>query len=146
MPPADPFDLNRFVQAQAEDYEQALREITAGRKVSHWMWYVFPQLDGLGFSPMAKRYAIKSLDEARAYLAHPLLGPRLVACAEAALTVDGRTATQIFGTPDDLKLKSSATLFSAATPPGSVFERVLAKFYGGQPDERTLELLGVAGE
>jgi uncharacterized protein (DUF1810 family) len=137
----DPFDLDRFEQAQADDYEQALQEITAGRKVSHWMWYIFPQLDGLGFSPMAKRYAVKSLDEARAYLAHPLLGPRLVACAEAAVAVDGRTATQIFGTPDDLKLKSSATLFAAVSPPGSVFERLLDKFYGGRRDERTLDLL-----
>ncbi len=142
MPPPDPFDLDRFVQAQADDYPTALSEIRSGRKVSHWMWYIFPQLAGLGFSPLANRYAVRSLDEARAYLTHPLLGPRLVACAEAAVAVEGRTATQIFGTPDDLKLRSCATLFAVVSPPGSAFERVLAKFYRGQRDERTLELLG----
>ncbi|MEO2089819.1 MAG: DUF1810 domain-containing protein [Gemmataceae bacterium] len=141
----DPFDLDRFVQAQADDYPTALAEIAAGRKVSHWMWYIFPQLAGLGTSHLAMRYAIRSLAEARAYLAHPLLGPRLVACAEAAVAVEGRTANDIFGFPDDLKLRSSATLFAAASPPGSVFERVLAKFYRGERDERTLELLGEVG-
>jgi uncharacterized protein (DUF1810 family) len=139
---SDPFDLDRFVQAQAEDHAQALREITAGRKESHWMWYMFPQVAGLGLSPLARRYAIRSLDEAKAYLAHPVLGPRLVAFAEAVVGVQGRTANQIFGFPDDLKLRSCATLFALASPPGSVFERVLAKFYAGERDERTLELLG----
>jgi uncharacterized protein (DUF1810 family) len=141
MSTPDPFDLDRFVQAQADDYKSALAEIAAGRKVSHWMWYIFPQLAGLGFSPLANRYAIRSLEEARAYLAHPLLGPRLVACAEAAVGVEGRTANDIFGFPDDLKLRSCATLFAAASPPGSAFERVLAKFYRGERDERTLALL-----
>ena len=143
---SDPFDLDRFVQAQADDYDTALAEIRTGQKMTHWMWYIFPQLDGLGFSPLANRYAIRSLDEARAYLAHPLLGPRLTACAEAAAGVDGRTATQIFGAPDDLKLRSSATLFAAVSPPGSVFERVLAKLYRGEPDERTLALLGAKAD
>jgi uncharacterized protein (DUF1810 family) len=141
----DPFDLDRFVQAQADDYERALAEIAAGRKLSHWMWYIFPQLVGLGTSHLANRYAVRSLDEARAYLAHPLLGPRLTACAEAAVSVEGKTANDIFGFPDDLKLRSSATLFALVSPPGSAFERVLAKFYRGQWDERTLELLGRAG-
>lgn len=142
MLPPDPFDLDRFVQAQADDYERALAEIAAGRKVSHWMWYIFPQLAGLGTSHLAMRYAVRSLDEARAYLAHPLLGPRLIECAEAAMAVEGRTANDIFGFPDDLKLRSCATLFAVVSPPGSAFERVLAKFYRGERDERTLELLG----
>jgi uncharacterized protein (DUF1810 family) len=138
----DPHLLNRFVVAQEQDYEQALSEIRSGRKRSHWMWYIFPQIDGLGFSSTAKHYAIKSIDEAKAYMAHPVLGPRLVACAEAALGIEGRSATEIFGTPDDLKLRSCATLFAAVSPPGSVFERLLAKFYRGEPDTRTLQLLG----
>jgi uncharacterized protein (DUF1810 family) len=144
MPPSpapDPFDLNRFLLAQEEDFEPALAEIRGGRKRSHWMWYIFPQLDGLGSSPMAKRYAIKSAAEATAYLAHLVLGPRLVACAEAALAVEGRTAFEIFGTPDDLKLKSCATLFAAVSSPGSVFERLIDKYYRGERDGRTLELL-----
>src|SRR5438067_7360997 len=99
----DPHDLGRFVEAQEGVFDRALAEVRAGRKRTHWMWYVFPQLDGLGFSPTAKRYAIKSLDEARAYLAHPVLGPRLVECAEAVVGVAGRSAAEIFGSPDDLK-------------------------------------------
>jgi uncharacterized protein (DUF1810 family) len=138
----DPFDLNRFVAAQADDYDRALSEIRAGRKRSHWMWYVFPQLDGLGSSSTARFYAIKGRAEARAYLDHPVLGPRLRECAEAAVAVEGRTATEVFGSPDDLKLRSSATLFAAVSPAGSVFERVLARYYDGRPDERTLRLLG----
>src|SRR5436305_1227395 len=102
----DPHNLNRFVQAQVDDYEQALAEIRSGRKQSHWMWYIFPQFDGLGFSSTSKRYAIKSIAEAEAYLAHPVLGPRLQECAEAALRVEGRTASEIFGSPDDMKLRS----------------------------------------
>jgi uncharacterized protein (DUF1810 family) len=140
----DPYDLRRFLDAQEGDYERALAEIRSGRKRSHWMWYIFPQLDGLGFSPTAKRYAIKGIEEARAYLDHPVLGPRLLACAEAALGVEGKSATQVFGSPDDLKLRSSATLFAAVSPPGSVFERLLDKCYQGRPDDRTLHLLGRA--
>jgi uncharacterized protein (DUF1810 family) len=142
----DPYDLDRFIRAQEDEYDQALAEISAGRKRSHWMWYIFPQLDGLAFSSTSKYYAIKGLEEARAYLAHPVLGPRLVACAEAALAVEGRSATAIFGSPDDLKLRSSATLFSRVSKPGSVFHRLLDKYYRGQPDERTLRLLGVEHE
>jgi uncharacterized protein (DUF1810 family) len=139
----DPFDLNRFLTAQEGDYERALAEITAGRKRTHWMWYIFPQFDGLGFSSTAKFYAIKSIEEARAYLTHPVLGPRLLACAEAAERVEGKSATEIFGTPDDLKLRSCATLFACVSPPGSVFERLLAKFYRGERDPKTLQLLGI---
>jgi uncharacterized protein (DUF1810 family) len=140
----DPYDLDRFLRAQQDDYEQALSEITSGRKRSHWMWYIFPQFDGLAFSSTSKFYAIKSLDEARAYLDHPVLGPRLAACAEAALGVEGQSATAIFGSPDDMKLRSSATLFTRVSSPGSVFHRLLEKYYQGRPDDRTLQLLDAA--
>jgi uncharacterized protein (DUF1810 family) len=139
---SDPHDLARFVDAQVDDYDEAIAEIQVGRKTSHWMWYIFPQIDGLGFSSMSRRYSIKSLDEARAYLDHPVLGPRLLACVEAALSVDGRSAYQIFGSPDDMKLKSSATLFASVTPPGSLFARLLDKFFAGVRDGKTLGLIG----
>jgi uncharacterized protein (DUF1810 family) len=139
----DIYDLNRFVQAQEGDYQRALAEIRSGRKRTHWMWYIFPQIDGLAFSSASRYDAIKSIDEARAYLAHPILGPRLLECAEAALQVEGRSATEIFGSPDDLKLRSSATLFASASLPGSVFERLIDKFYDGGRDDRTLRLLGI---
>ena len=137
----DPHDLARFVQAQASSHERALAELRAGRKTSHWMWYVFPQLAGLGHSDMARRYAIRDATEARAYLAHPLLGPRLIACAEAVLGVAGRSAHDIMGSPDDVKLRSSATLFAAVSEPGSAFHRILERYFGGEEDERTLALL-----
>jgi uncharacterized protein (DUF1810 family) len=140
----DPHDLKRFALAQAEDYERALAEIKDGRKRSHWMWYIFPQVEGLGFSAMSRRYSIKSLAEARAYLDHPVLGRRLVECAEAAMGVEGRSAHEVFGSPDDMKLKSCATLFSCVTPSDSVFARLLDKFFDGERDARTLQLLGVA--
>lgn len=142
----DPYDLGRFLHAQRGDFERALAEITSGKKRTHWMWYVFPQLDGLAFSSTSKYYAIKSIEEARAYLAHPVLGPRLLRCAEAALRVEGRFATEIFGSPDDLKLRSCATLFACVSPPGSVFERLLDKYYGGERDRKTLRLLGAGPE
>src|SRR5258708_26296422 len=110
MPETNPHDLDRFLDAQAGVYDRALAEIKGGRKRSHWMWFIFPQFDGLGFSATSKRYAIKSLAEAEAYLRHPVLGPRLTACAEAALGVEGRTAYEVFGSPDDVKLSSCATL------------------------------------
>ena len=138
----DPHHLSRFVQAQQDNYEQAFSEIKNGRKSSHWMWYVFPQLDGLAFSSTSKFYAIKSLEEARAYLEHPVLGPRLLACAEAAVQIEGRSATQIFGSPDDMKLKSCATLFACVSPAESIFHQLLAKYYGGDVDTKTLILLG----
>jgi uncharacterized protein (DUF1810 family) len=137
----DTFDLGRFVAAQEGIYEQALAEIRRGRKTSHWMWFVFPQIDGLGFSAMSRRYAIRSRAEADAYLRHPTLGPRLVACAESVLGVEGRSAHDIFGSPDDLKLKSSATLFAAVSRPGSVFEQLLDGYFGGDRDRRTLDRL-----
>jgi len=130
------------VRAQERTCETALAEIRNGRKRSHWMWYVFPQIAGLGFSETSRRYAIRSTAEARAYLAHPLLGPRLIECFEAALGVEDRTAHEIFGSPDDLKFRSCATLFACVAPPGSVFQRVLDKYFGAEGDPRTLELLG----
>lgn len=133
--------LERFVQAQAADYPRALTEIRAGRKRSHWMWYVFPQLEGLGSSPMSQRFAIQSLTEARAYLEHPVLGPRLREIAEAALAVEGRSARELMGSPDDLKLRSCATLFAVVSPAGSVFHRLLDKYFEGRPDPRTQALL-----
>jgi uncharacterized protein (DUF1810 family) len=142
----DPHDLNRFVRAQEGVYERALAEIRGGRKQSHWMWYVFPQFDGLGFSPTSRRYAIKSVAEAQAYLSHPVLGPRLAECAEAALRIQGRTVLELFGSPDDLKLRSCATLFAHVSPPGSVFDRLLEKYFQGEPDGKTLRLLGIASD
>lgn len=139
--PIDSFDLARFVAAQESSFDEALAELAGGRKQSHWMWYVFPQVGGLGSSAMAQRYAIRSKREALAYLAHPLLGPRLVRAAEVLLTVRDRTATQIMGTPDDVKLRSSMTLFAQSAPAGSVFHRVLDRYYGGEADERTLAIL-----
>jgi uncharacterized protein (DUF1810 family) len=140
----DPFDLSRFVQAQAETYEHALSEIQSGRKRTHWMWYIFPQIDGLAFSSTSKYYSIKSTDEARAYLDHPVLGPRLRQCAEAALATADRSATAIFGNPDDLKLRSCATLFASISASGSVFQRVLEKFFEGVSDPKTLIILDSA--
>lgn len=137
----DPYNLSRFVDAQRGDYQEALAEIRAGRKRSHWMWYVFPQFVGLGSSPTSVHYAIKSRDEAAAYLAHPVLGPRLLECAEAVLEIQGRSALEIFGSPDDMKLRSSATLFSSLSPGGSVFQRLIAKYFDSQPDARTIELM-----
>jgi uncharacterized protein (DUF1810 family) len=137
----DPFDLQRFVAAQARNYGAALAELTAGRKTSHWMWYVFPQIAGLGASQMAQTYALSSLAEAEAYLQHPLLGPRLRACVAAVNAHQGRSAHEIFGAPDDLKFRSSLTLFAAAAPDEPLFRTALATFFGGQPDPRTLEQL-----
>lgn len=137
----DPYDLNRFIEAQEVNYADALSELRAGRKSSHWMWYVFPQLAGLGHSAMSYRYGIRSEDEARAYLAHPILGPRMSECAEAVLAIENRSARDIFGSPDDLKLKSCATLFAHVSPPGSVFERILDKYYSSERDPRTLGLI-----
>lgn len=142
----DPYDLERFVQAQAHDFEIALAEITSGRKRSHWMWYIFPQFTGLGFSAMSQRYAIRSVAEAQAYLSHPMLGPRLMQCCEALLAVTGRSAHEIFDSPDDMKLQSCATLFASVTPADSVFAHVLARYFSGQRDQKTLDLLSVATE
>jgi len=142
---SDPHDLQRFVEAQQSVYEQALAELRAGRKQSHWMWFIFPQVAGLGSSAMARRYAIGGRDEAVAYLRHRLLGPRLEQCAEALLMHPDRSARQILGSPDDLKLRSSMTLFNAVAPERPSFQAVLATFYGGQPDDTTLSRLRSVG-
>jgi uncharacterized protein (DUF1810 family) len=142
----DPHDLNRFVRAQEHDFDQAIAEIRNGRKQSHWMWYIFPQFDGLGFSSTSKRYSIKSIVEAKAYLDHPVLGRRLIECSQAVLNVAGRSAHEIFGSPDDMKLKSCATLFATVSPEGSVFDQLIDKYYRGERDSKTLELLGIAPE
>ncbi len=139
----DPYDLDRFLKPQDGHFEQALAEIKGGQKRSHWMWYMFPQFDGLGFSSTSRHYAIKSIAEALAYLDHPVLGPRLVKCCKALLDIEGLTAFEIFGSPDDLKLKSSATLFSSISSEDSVFHRLLAKYFDGERDDKTLELAGI---
>ena len=139
--PDDPYDLARFVEAQRDDHDRALAELAGGRKRSHWMWYVFPQIAGLGISATSRRYAVTGRAEAEAYLRHPVLGPRLVEICEAALGVEGRSAGEVFGSPDDMKLRSCATLFAAVAPPGSVFDRVLQKYFRGERDDQTLRLL-----
>jgi uncharacterized protein (DUF1810 family) len=140
----DPYDLTRFVVAQEATYSHALAEIRDGRKASHWMWFIFPQFRGLGSSPTSVHYGIGSIEEAQAYLAHPILGRRLVECAEAALQIEGRSALEVFGSPDDMKLRSSATLFAAVSSDGSVFHRLIEKYFAGKPDARTIELLSRA--
>ena len=132
--------LHRFVEAQASVYADALAELRAGRKRTHWMWFVFPQIAGLGLSAMAQHYAIASRAEAEAYLAHQVLGPRLRECTQAVLDVSGRTAHEIFGSPDDVKFRSCLTLFDAVAP-GDMFDRALTRFYGGERDRATLDRL-----
>jgi uncharacterized protein (DUF1810 family) len=132
-------DIDRFLKAQEQDYDRALAELRSGRKQTHWMWYIFPQFDGLGISQTSKFYAIKSLAEAQAYLQHPILGRRLIECVEAVLEIEGRSATAIFGAPDDRKLKSCATLFDLVSPEHSVFDRLLAAYYDGERDRLTLD-------
>ncbi|GLO47224.1 DUF1810 domain-containing protein [Pseudomonas putida] len=135
------FDLERFVEAQNRVYDQVMQELQAGRKRSHWMWYVFPQLDGLGHSAMAERYALAGIDEARAYLDHPLLGPRLEACVTALLQHGDKSAREILGSPDHLKLRSCLTLFARAAPDNPLFQFALVQFYDGEPDALTLAML-----
>jgi uncharacterized protein (DUF1810 family) len=137
----DPHNLARFVEAQEHDYQQALSEIRSGRKRSHWMWYIFPQFDGLGHSPTSKYYSVKSLAEAQAYLAHPVLGTRLVECVEALLALSGLSASEIFASPDDMKLRSCATVFAAVSPDGSVFHRLIDTYFRGRRDDETLRLI-----
>ena len=134
-------DLQRFLGAQDRDYQTALAEIRNGRKQSHWMWYIFPQIDGLGFSSTAKFYSIRDLDEAKNYFEHPVLGERLVEISEALLKIEGKTANQILGSPDDMKLKSSMTLFGALENTSAVFQRVLDKYFDGAKDRKTLQLI-----
>ena len=133
-------DLERFVQAQSSSYETALSEISAGHKSSHWIWYIFPQIAGLGFSFMSQYYAIHDLEEAKAYMQHPVLGPRLIEISNALLTLEGNNPTAVMGYPDDMKLRSSMTLFMLAVPEEPVFKQVLDKYYGGETDKRTIEL------
>ena len=144
MAGADPFDLQRFVTAQAPVMAAVRSELAAGRKSSHWMWFVFPQLRGLGSSSMAQHYGIASLEEARAYLAHPVLGPRLRECCALLLQLEGRSANQVLGSPDDMKFRSCLTLFGIAAPDEAVFRQALDKYYGGEPDPRTTSALGKA--
>ena len=139
----DPYELNRFISAQKGVYDRVLAELRDGLKRTHWMWFIFPQIDGLGHSPTTRLYAIKSLDEARQYLSHPVLGARLMESAEAVLAVSGRSVSDIFGHPDDWKLQSSMTLFALVAEPGSVFVRVLEKYYQRTSDARTLQILGI---
>lgn len=138
----DPFNLERFVEAQRDIFETACRELAAGAKASHWMWFVFPQLRGLGMSATSQHYGIGTLAEAQAYLAHPLLGARLRRAAALVLAVEGRTIGEIMGAPDDLKLRSSMTLFALASHDNDVFLQVLERFFGGKQDQMTHRLLG----
>jgi uncharacterized protein (DUF1810 family) len=138
------YDLDRFIDAQNGIYGQALSELKAGRKRSHWMWFIFPQIAGLGTSSMAEKYAIRSAEEAAAYLADPILGTRLLRCVDAMLAVHGRSAHDILGSPDDLKFRSSLTLFAAISDHCSPFHRAIDKYYQGEFDKRTVELLDAA--
>lgn len=137
------FDLDRFVKAQERVFEKALGELRFGQKQSHWMWFVFPQLRGISSSSMGQQYGIASLAEARAYLEHPLLGPRLRQCIETVLALSGRTLHQIFDTPDDIKFRSSMTLFALATEDNNLFEKALDQYCGSAKDPVTLDLLGI---
>jgi len=137
----DPFNLNRFLEAQSGDYKQALSELRGGRKRGHWIWYILPQMRGLGMSSTSARYGIGSLDEAKAYLAHSILGPRLRECVEAVAMHKGLSAGQIFGSLDAMKFRSCLTLFAEADGQSSVFNLALGQFFGNQRDLRTLELL-----
>jgi uncharacterized protein (DUF1810 family) len=138
---SDPHQLERFLHAQEGSYAAALAELRRGRKQSHWMWFVFPQIAGLGLSDMSVRYAIASLAEADAYLRHPILGPRLLACADAVLAVTKRSALEIVGPADVLKLRSCATLFARVSPEGSVFHQILDRYFDGEPDPKTIAIL-----
>lgn len=137
----DPFQLDRFVNAQAAVYPQVLAELRSGEKRGHWIWFIFPQRKGLGRSPQSEYYGIGSLAEAEAYARHPLLGPRLEECTRLVNAVEGRTIRQILGSPDDLKLRLSMTLFARAAAEPAVFNHALQKYFAGEPDPRTLELL-----
>jgi uncharacterized protein (DUF1810 family) len=135
----DPYNLKRFVVAQFAAIDDVRSELREGRKKSHWMWFVFPQLRGLGASETARMFAISRLEEARAYLAHPVLGPRLRECNELLIRLQGRSAREIFGSPDDMKFRSCLTLFAAAAPDEAVFEQALRKYFGGERDRLTIE-------
>ena len=140
-PQDDPFALRRFVTAQADTYDQALAELRRGQKRSHWMWFIFPQIAGLGRSATPRHFAIKSSEEARQYLVHPVLGPRLRECAQAVLALEARSAAQIFGSPDDMKLHSSMTLFAHVAGSDPTFRRVLERYFNDEMDHATLRIL-----
>jgi uncharacterized protein (DUF1810 family) len=142
---SDRYNLNRFVQAQAPVYKDVLSELRSGKKCSHWMWFIFPQLEGLGRSSMAQHYSIKGANEALAYLNHPLLGPRLRECVTAVNDVVGRSAHEIFGSPDDMKLHSSATLFAQVSQE-TIFQQLLEKYFDSRPDDQTVRLLSTGSE
>ena len=142
----DDFDLSRFLNAQEAIYGKVLAELRSGQKQSHWMWYIFPQIEGLGESAVSKRYAITCLEEARQYLKHPVLGPRLLECADLVLVIEDRSVSEIFGYPDDLKLKSSMTLFSCIPEADPVFKEVLEKYFRGSLDSRTIRQLELLSE
>jgi uncharacterized protein (DUF1810 family) len=139
---ATPYDLERFVAAQRHVYEDVVGELRRGHKTGHWIWFIFPQIAGLGSSPTSRQFAIGSLDEARAYVAHPVLGPRLLECSRLVLAIEGRTAAEIFGSLDAMKVRSSMTLFHRAVPDEPVFPEVLARFYDGAADPATDAILG----
>lgn len=138
---ADAYNLQRFLTAQASTYNTVLAELRAGRKSSHWVWFIFPQIAGLGHSDMAQQFAIASLDEAKAYLEHPVLGQRLRECTQLVLNVEGRSAEEIFGYPDYLKFRSCMTLFLTAAPDSTIFNDTLLKYFDGKPDQMTLDIL-----
>ncbi len=138
---SDSYNLERFVIAQDSIFKRVLSELQAGTKMGHWMWFIFPQIRGLGRSPTSIEYAISSRDEAQAYLQHPVLGPRLKECTQSVLNVNGRSATDIFGTPDDIKFRSSMTLFAQVSRDDDIFHRALQKYFAGVPDRLTLDRL-----
>ena len=138
---SDKYELNRFVAAQALHYSVALQELRQGKKESHWMWFIFPQVAGIGYSEISRHFAINSTSEASAYLMHPLLGQRLVECCEAVLAIESRTAHEIFGSPDDMKLHACATLFSYVSPTGNIFDRIIVKYFGGKKHMKTISLI-----
>ena len=137
----DPYNLDRFVEAQSSVFEHVRQEFRAGMKMGHWMWFIFPQIRGLGRSPISIEFAISSRQEATAYLQHPILGPRLKECTQLVLQIQGRSVEQIFGSPDDLKFRSSMTLFAQVSPDDDIFVKALQKYFGGKPDQLTLDRL-----
>jgi len=141
--PDDPYNLNRFLESQDGVYSTVLSELKSGNKQSHWMWFIFPQVAGLGRSPTSQYYTIKSKQEAEQYLEHPILGARLKECSEILLGIENKTAREVFGRPDDLKLRSAMTLFASLTEPGSVFDNVLGKYFQGSRCQRTLTFLKI---
>ena|SRR5581483_1690473 len=138
---ADPYNLQRFVLAQAPVFDRVLEELKMGAKMSHWMWFIFPQIRGLGRSPVSIEFALSGIGEVQAYLQHPILGPRLKACTRLVLLVQGRSASEIFGSPDDIKFRSSMTLFAQVSHDDDIFQKALQKYFNGEPDQLTLDRL-----